>query len=194
MTSNRILVTSGSTRRESVHSLLARSVADELARRGRDHLLVSLGDHDMPIYHGDHEAEHGVPLTAHELADLLRGSGGLLVASPEYNGAFSPLLKNSIDWVTRIDMGVLRDTFVGLMAASPGRGGGRRGLAMVRTWFENMRLIVATTELSIPQVNDHLTGDGTAVAFDRKTAAAISEWVDAYLVDFDEYCTGRPSA
>ncbi len=193
MTHHRILITAGSIRRASFNSLLARAVADELARRDREHVLVSLADHDMPIYHGDHEDEHGVPTTAHELATLLRDSGGLLIASPEYNGSFSPLLKNSIDWVTRVDMGVLRDTLVGLMAASPGRGGGVRGLAMVRTWFENMRLTVATDDLSIPQVNEHVSGDTSSMAFDIETSAAIAAWVDAYLVEFDEYCTGRPA-
>ncbi len=193
MTDHRILITAGSVRRTSFNSILARAVADELARRDREHLVVSLADHDMPIYHGDHEDEHGVPTTAHELATLLRYSGGLLIASPEYNGSFSPLLKNSIDWVTRVDMGVLRDTLVGLMAASPGRGGGARGLAMVRTWFENMRLTVATDDLSIPQVNEHVTGKPNSMAFDVETRAAIAAWVDAYLVEFDEYCTGRPA-
>jgi chromate reductase len=194
MTHRRILVTASSIRRASFNSLLARAIADELARRDRDHLLVSLADHDMPIYHGDHEDEYGVPATAHELATLLRDSGGLVIASPEYNGSFSPLLKNSIDWVTRVDMGVLRDTLIGLAGASPGRGGGVRGLAMVRTWFENMRLTVATDDLSIPQVNDHVTGDSGAMGFDADTHGAIAAWVDAYLVEFDVYCTGRPPA
>jgi NAD(P)H-dependent FMN reductase len=192
VTHRQILVTAGSTRRASFNTLLARAVADELTRRDRDHVLVSLTDHDMPIYHGDHEDEHGVPATAYELAALLRDSGGLLIASPEYNGSFSPLLKNSIDWVTRIDMGVLRDKLIGLMAVSPGRGGGARGLAMVRTWFGNMRLSVATDDLSIPQVNDHITGEPSSIGFDIETSGAIAAWVDAYLVEFDEYCTGRP--
>jgi chromate reductase, NAD(P)H dehydrogenase (quinone) len=194
MTHRRILVVAGSIRRASFNALLARAVADELSRRDREHLLVSLADHEMPIYHGDHEDEHGVPATAHELAALLRDSGGLVIASPEYNGSFSPLLKNSIDWVTRVDMGVLRDTLIGLTAASPGRGGGARGLAMVRTWFENMRLTVATENLTIPQVNERVTGQADATAFDADARAAISAWVDTYLVEFDEYCTGRPPA
>jgi chromate reductase len=192
MTHRRILVTAGSIRRASFNSLLARAIADELARRDRDHLLVNLADHVMPIYHGDHEVEHGVPATAHELAALLRESGGLVIASPEYNGSFSPLLKNTIDWVTRVDMGVLRDTLIGLAGASPGRGGGQRGLAMVRTWFENMRLTVVADDLSIPQVNDHVIGVENAIVFDGDTRVAIAAWVDAYLVEFDEYCTGRP--
>jgi NAD(P)H-dependent FMN reductase len=194
VTSGRILVTAGSIRRASYNTLLARALADELARRGRDHLLVSLGDHDMPIYHGDHEDEYGVPATANELASLLRDSGGLVIASPEYNGSFSPLLKNSIDWVTRIDMGVLRDTFIGLAAASPGRSGGVRGLAMVRTWFDNMRLILATSDLSVPRIHEHVSGEPGSGIFDEPTRTAIAAWVDSYLTEFDEYCTGRPTS
>lgn len=198
MTHHRILVLSGSTRRASVHGLLARSVAAELDGRGRDHVLVDLAGYELPLYHGDLEDEHGVPEPAHRLAELLQSSGGLLVATPEYNGAFSPLLKNTIDWVTRIDIGVLRDTFIGLAAATPGRGGGVRGLAMVRTWFENMRLTVAETDLSIPQVHEHVEGTLTSPGddprrFDATTRAAIATWVDTYLRDFDEYCCGRPA-
>jgi NAD(P)H-dependent FMN reductase len=194
VTNHRIAIIAGSTRRASVNSLLAREVARELASRDRDHVLVDLADHDMPIYHGDLEEEHGVPAPARELAEILRGSGALVVASPEYNGSFSPLLKNSLDWVTRIDMGVLRDTLIGLVAASPGRGGGVRGLAMVRTWFENMRLIVAATDLSIPAVHEHLSDDSEPPRLDDETRIAVAAWVDAYLVEFDEYCTGRPPA
>jgi hypothetical protein len=65
---------------------------------------------------------------------------------------------------------------------------------MVRTWFENMRLIVAADDLSIPQVNDHVTGEPGSLGFDVETRAAIAAWVDAYLLEFDEYCTGRPPA
>jgi hypothetical protein len=89
-------------------------------------------------------------------------------------------------------MGVLRDTLIGLTGASPGRGGGARGLAMVRTWFENMRLTVATEDLSISHVSERVTGKPDAIEFDAGTRAAIAAWVDAYLVEFDEYCTGRP--
>jgi NAD(P)H-dependent FMN reductase len=194
MTHHRIAIIAGSTRRASVNSLLAREIADALARRDRDHLLVDLAEHDMPLYHGDLEEEQGVPDAARRVGDILRDSGGLMIATPEYNGSFSPLLKNSIDWTTRVDMGVLRDTLVGLAAASPGRGGGVRGLAMVRTWFENMRLIIASTDLSIPLVYEHLTGDADAPRFDDDTRERVATWVDAYLVEFDEYCTGRPAS
>lgn len=197
MTSHRILVMSGSTRRASVHSTIARTVDAELEQRGREHLLVDLAEFEMPLYHGDQEDEHGVPAAASRLAELLRASGGLLLATPEYNGAVSPLLKNTVDWVTRVDMGVLRDTFIGLMAASPGRGGGGRGLAMVRTWFDAMRLTLADDDLSLPRIHDALVDDGPTTArpsLDSAAAATVAEFVDSYLQQFDEYCDGRPHA
>jgi hypothetical protein len=55
-----------------------------------------------------------------------------------------------------------------------------------------MRLAVATDALSIPQVNEHLAGEPDSLGFDADSRAAIAAWVDAYLVEFDEYCTGRP--
>ena len=63
---------------------------------------------------------------------------------------------------------------------------------MVRTWFENMRLIVAATDLSIPAVHDHLSADSASPHLDDDTRTAVAAWVDTYLVEFDEYCTGRP--
>lgn len=194
MTSSQILVTSGSTRRASVHSAIARAVDDELGRRGRSHLLVDLAEFEMPLYHGDHEAERGVPDAARRLADLLQSSGGLLVATPEYNGAVTPLLKNTVDWVTRVDIGVLRDTFIGLIAASPGRGGGARGLAMVRSWFGAMRLTLADADLSLPSIADSvLEEEGSGHRrLGPPASTAVDEFVDSYLQQFDEYCDGRP--
>ena len=37
-----------------------------------------------------------------------------------------------------------------------------------------------------------VTGEPDAIVFDADTRAVIAAWVDAYLVEFDEYCTGRP--
>lgn len=191
MTSDRILVLAGSIRRGSVHGLLARHAAATIDSAGRECLRVDLADFEMPLYHGDLEAEQGVPGAAYRLAELVGDSGALLIASPEYNGAVTPLLKNTVDWVTRIDIGVLRDTYIGLMAASPGRLGGTRGLAMTRTWFENMRLIVHDDELSMPRVGEHI--DSSTSGFDSEASAVIDDYVNGYVSGFDEYCQGVPS-
>ena len=193
MTHRRIMITAGSTRRDSAHALLARHVAGRLDELDRSHVLVDLAEYDMPLYHGDLEAEVGVPESAHRLAELIAESGALLIATPEYNGAVTPLLKNTVDWVTRVDIGVLRDTYIGMMAASPGRLGGTRGLAMVRTWFDAMRLVVHDSDLSLPQVGEHIEDIDGSPRFDATTTDVIDRFLSGFLTQFDEYCCGRPA-
>ena len=67
---------------------------------------------------------------------------GIFIASPEYNASISPLLKNSLDWVSRIrregeePLAVFKTRVFALGAASPGGMGGIRGLVTARTVLE----------------------------------------------------------
>ena len=66
-----------------------------------------------------------------------------MLVSPEYNGTFTPPLKNTVDWVTRIDASAFAHLRVLVASASPGRGGGANGVPMVRTWLSNMGIDTA---------------------------------------------------
>ena len=55
---------------------------------------------DMPFYDGDVEAV-GLPASATAFREKLRAADALLIASPEYNGSVSGVLKNAIDWASR---------------------------------------------------------------------------------------------
>lgn len=166
MTSHRIVVVAGSTRRASFNSLLAREIADELASRGRDHLLVDLGDHDMPIYHGDLEDSDGIPSGALAFKKLLAEHDGLLIASPEYNSAFSPLLKNAIDWASRSEsddeapLSAYRGKVAAIMATSPGGLGGLRGLVFLRMLLENLGVMVLPKQRAISKAFEAFDENG----------------------------------
>ena len=97
----KILVFAGSTRTGSLHRKLAALAAAELSRAGMDVTLADLRDYPMPLYDGDSEASQGVPENAARFKELVRAHDALVVASPEYNGSFSALLKNTIDWISR---------------------------------------------------------------------------------------------
>lgn len=141
---------SGSTRSESVHRRLASAVAPIFAANGVDADVIDLADYPMPIYDGDIEQRIGVPEPARLLANRLAGYGGLVLLSPEHNGGPSALLKNTIDWVTRVDRGAFQHLLIGLAAASPGPRGGTSGLGTVQRLVEHMRLDLAPVQLSIP--------------------------------------------
>lgn len=101
MNGSKFLIFAASTRTGSYHRKLAGVLADELRAAGADVLQVDLRDYPMPLYDGDSEAAQGVPEAARRLKELLRERDALVVASPEYNGSYSALLKNTIDWVSR---------------------------------------------------------------------------------------------
>lgn len=167
----KVLVMAASTRTASVNQALARHIAARLDI-GAPVEIVDLRHYPLPLYDGDLEARDGVPAAAAALAGELAEADVLVIVSPEYNGTFTPLLKNTVDWVTRIDASALAHLRVLVASASPGRGGGANGVAMVRTWLSNMGIDTAERTLSIGDVS--VGPDGELVDIDH---AALTRFV-----------------
>src|SRR3990167_4033042 len=132
-----ILVFAGSARRESLNKKLARTAADSARTTGAEVTLLDLRDYPIPLYDGDLEAESGVPENARALRRLMAIHHGLIVVSPEYNGFITPLLKNTLDWISRPDgaedgLTLYRDKVALVLSASPGALGGLRSLQLIR--------------------------------------------------------------
>ena len=102
MSSLKILVIPGSLRSGSHNVRLAATAMAELVQAGVDVTRISLGDFPLPIYDADLEADSGVPKPALDLKRMIGAHHGVLLVSPEYNSAPPPLLKNAIDWITRV--------------------------------------------------------------------------------------------
>ena len=132
----RILAFAGSSRRESWNRKVL-DVAVAGAREAQAEVtVVNLADYPMPIYNADWHAEHGVPPAMLELRALMMAANGLLIASPEYNTSITPLLKNTIDWLSQDVNGEggdapFRGKVGGLMGASNGAFGTIRALPHV---------------------------------------------------------------
>src|SRR5690349_4598944 len=101
----RVLVLGGSLRTGSHSAALAALAVQVLARRDVDVTRLSLADYPLPLYDADLEAEAGVPEAGRRLHAQLSGHAGVFVATPEYNASVPPLLKNAIDWVSRVRSG-----------------------------------------------------------------------------------------
>ena len=161
----RLLAFAGSVRRDSFNARLARFAAREAEAAGAEVLLLDLADFDLPLYNGDLEAGEGLPPGAARLKELFLAHDGFLIASPEYNGSISPLLKNAIDWVSRPVAGQpplvwYAGKVAGLMAASPGALGGLRGLVHVRQILSGIGVIVAPAQHAIARAGDAFNGEG----------------------------------
>ncbi len=162
----KILAFAGSTRAASFNKQLVRVAADGATDAGAEVTLIDLRDFPMPLYDGDLEASEGLPEPVQRLKAMFMEHQGLLIASPEYNGGMSAVLKNTIDWVSRAAEGegglaAYKDKVAGLMSASPGRLGGLRGLTHVRQILGNIGVLVLPQQHALGGAGEAFDGDGT---------------------------------
>jgi chromate reductase, NAD(P)H dehydrogenase (quinone) len=134
MPSPKILVFAGSIRTGAFSGKLAAAAAKELALNDADVTLISLADYPLPIYNGDLEAEEGIPENAKKLARQIAAHQGVYIATPEYNNSLPPLLKNAIDWVSRIkpDQIPYANRVFAIGSSARGPVGGARALIELR--------------------------------------------------------------
>jgi chromate reductase, NAD(P)H dehydrogenase (quinone) len=85
---------------------------------------------------------------------------GVLMVSPEYNASVSPLLKNAIDWVSRVQDNhetrgqVFRERPFAIAAASENRLGGTRGLAALRLILTACQAPVVPSQFALSFANE----------------------------------------
>ncbi|MCG8562403.1 MAG: NAD(P)H-dependent oxidoreductase [Hyphomicrobiales bacterium] len=176
----RLLFLAGSAREQSFNKRLARLGADIAQANGLPSTFADLGDYPMPLYDGDLEAAEGPPETAEQLKNLLLVHQGVFIACPEYNSSITPLLKNSLDWVSRVraedepPLQVFKTRVFAIGAASPGGYGGIRGLMTVRQVLQiGLGALVLPGQVAVARAGDafgedgHLTDKGLQDMFKR---------------------------
>jgi NAD(P)H-dependent FMN reductase len=152
----KILVFAGSVRSGAYSGRTADVAQKTLAVQGADVTRLSLLDYPLPIFDQDMEKEKGIPDNAMRLARQVAAHDGVLIATPEYNGSIPPLLKNTIDWVSRVrrDNGKpfqpLSGKPAGLCSSSQGRFAGIRAINHLRAVLVRCRMEVVAPECSVP--------------------------------------------
>jgi NAD(P)H-dependent FMN reductase len=155
MSAVKILVIPGSLRTGSLNAKLASVAIAEFARADVEVTRLSLADYPLPIYDADLESQTGVPANAINLKRMIGAHHGVLLVTPEYNSAPPPLLKNAIDWVSRVQdpherQGqVFQSRAFALAAASAGKLGGARCLAALRLILSGCRALVIPNQLAL---------------------------------------------
>jgi NAD(P)H-dependent FMN reductase len=155
VTALKILVIPGSLRTGSHNVRLAATAAYEFAQAGLDVTRISLGDFPLPIYDGDLQAKSGVPKNAINLKRMIGAHHGVLLVTPEYNSSVPALVKNTIDWITRVQDPhetrgqVFRERPFAIAAASEGRLGGTRALAALRLILSACHATVIPNQLAL---------------------------------------------
>jgi chromate reductase len=155
MSALKILVIPGSLRTGSHNARLAAAAAYQFAQAGAEVTRISLGDFPLPIYDGDLQAKSGVPKNAINLKRMIGVHHGVLLVTPEYNSSVPSLVKNTIDWVTRVQDAqetrgqVFRNRVFAIAAASESRLGGTRALAALRLILTACHASVIPNQLAL---------------------------------------------
>ncbi len=180
-----ILVFAGSVRSGALSARLAALAAKELALVDAEVMHISLADYPLPIFDGDLEADAGIPENATRLARLIAASKGVFIATPEYNHSLPPLLKNTIDWVSRNrNTGSLsyRRRVYAVGSTSDGQYGGTRALADLRkVLMVGLGAIMLPERIEVPRAQDVFDESGELI--DERLAKQLKT-VCRNLVDF----------
>jgi len=138
MTAHRVTTLCGSLRHDSWNRKLM-SEAVRLYGEAR----VTDGDLRLPLYDGDLERDKGIPDKAATLAGQIAEADAVIIASPEYNQSVSGVLKNALDWISRVEGNPWLRKPVALMSANAGRAGGARGQYALRLCLTPFRPVFA---------------------------------------------------
>ena len=157
-TSTKLLFFAGSSREGSHNKRLAKLGAAIAEANGIGATFADLGDYPMPLYNFDEQTRDGIPENARKFEALMKVHTGIFIACPEYNASITPLLKNTLDWVSRIKnegeepLAVYRTRVFALGSSSPGGMGGLRGLNTVRAVLElGTGALVLPDQFAVPR-------------------------------------------
>lgn len=119
---SKVLSICGSLRKGSFNRMLA-DMLPSLAPTGMT--ITASPPIEMPLYNADVQAE-GFPAAAAALADAIRAADGVIIVTPEYNYSMPGVLKNAIDWVSRMKDQPFVNKPVAIQSATQGPLGGAR--------------------------------------------------------------------
>ena len=113
----------GSLRQGSLNRVVANALPGLAPQGVKITSLPSVGD--LPHYNADLQAG-GFPPLVREFGDAIKVSDGVIIVTPEYNYGVPGVLKNAIDWVSRLPDTPFAGKPVDIMSASPSILGGAR--------------------------------------------------------------------
>jgi chromate reductase len=188
MSAVRLLAISGSERAGSLNRKLLDAAVKTAQARGAQVDTIDLRSLALPLFDGDIEKASGVPDGARRLRDALRAADAVLLATPEYNGFPTPLLINSLDWLSRLQaegdapagLATTAGKPLGIVSASPGLLGGLRSLNYTRQY-----LSMAFAMMPVPQQfalsRAHEAFDDSGALKDAKQQAAVETVVGSVI-------------
>ncbi|HWX50611.1 MAG TPA: NADPH-dependent FMN reductase [Roseomonas sp.] len=166
----------GSLRRGSYNAAIQRALP-ELAPEGVTiSPLGSVGE--LPLYDADLQAQ-GFPPAVTRMGEAIRAADGVIIVTPEYNYSIPGVLKNALDWLSRLPEAPFTGKPVALQTASPGLIGGARCQYHLRQSLVFLDAFVLNKpEVMVGQVASKVDAGGTLT--DQATRDFIASQLKAF--------------
>jgi len=166
----------GSLRRGSYNAAIQRALP-ELAPEGVTiSPLGSVGE--LPLYDADLQAQ-GFPPAVTRMGEAIRAADGVIIVTPEYNYSIPGVLKNALDWLSRLPEAPFTGKPVALQTASPGMIGGARCQYHLRQSLVFLDAFVLNKpEVMVGQVAAKVDAGGTLT--DQATRDFIASQLKAF--------------
>ena len=183
----KILIFAGSTRQQSFNRRLAHVAAEMAQSSGAQATLLELGELDIPMYNADLEAR-GTPADVRRLKQLMWEHPAWIVCTPEYNGSYTALLKNTLDWASSPvknhaywsdSSKPFAGKVVGLLSASPGALGGLRSLSHLSPLLLNLQCWLCPQQFALGRAGSAFDAQGQLQ--DATHQASVAAVVDQVL-------------
>lgn len=180
----------GSLRQGSFNAAVARTLPELAPADVRITPLGSVGE--FPLFNDD-LLHKGLPAAATMMADAIRAADGVLIITPEYNYSVPGVLKNAIDWLSRVPEQPFANKPILIQTASPSLLGGVRAQYHLRQILVYLNgLVFNTPEVMITGVNKKVDEEAQLL-HDLDTRALIAKQIAAFTA-FAPQVAPRPVA
>lgn len=162
----KILFLSGSTRIGSYNSALAKAAYECAKNQNVEAEYIDLTDYELPLFNENEEEERGMHGNAKRLKQKFVEANGYFIATPEYNGSLTPLLKNTLDWLSRAHqeneppLSAYSNKAAAIGGASPGGFGAMRALVPLRLLLSNLGVNMVGKQIAIPTAHEAFDENG----------------------------------
>ena len=151
----------GSLRKESWNKLLLQILLEKLSKY-KDISTQELEVSDFPLYNADIESI-GLPETVILAKEKIIESDLLIFSSPAYNGSYSGVMKNIVDWLSRPPI-VLDNKNALVIGCTPGMSGTLLGFTHLNHVLFNLNLNVFNQpRILVSGVNNKIQSDGKII-------------------------------
>ncbi|MFI5186390.1 MAG: NADPH-dependent FMN reductase [Chitinophagales bacterium] len=170
----RIEIISGSPRPNSVTHRVALHLQKQLQKTGYEVGIINLKEWNLPAVQSVFVSVEHTPGEFKPLAKRMFAADAFILVSPEYNGSYSPAMKNLIDHFPK-----QRHKPFGIVTASPGPLGGIRASQQMQLLINALFGIASPYMLIVSGVDKKFDADGNLL--DQSFQNSINNFIAEYL-------------